>query len=284
MSTTTPSSASAGVQLGRRRLVATLPLAGLVGAVLPAAAVLRAQGQPPASGAGSSIGDWFPRQDPALAKEVVGVSHRDLNRVRELVERQPALAKAAIDWGWGDWESALGAASHVGRREIAELLIAHGAQPTLYSATMLGQLPVVRAFVESSPGIQKTPGPHGITLLSHARAGGPAAAEVLKYLESVGGADVRPTVVPLTPAERDAILGRYDFGPGPRERFVVDVRNDLLGIERPGADRNILQHAGGLVFFPSGAPNVRLAFVREGAAVARLTVADPDVIVTARRV
>lgn len=282
MPITTRSSSRAGVRVDRRRLVTALPLAGLVGAVLPAAAVLRAQA-PPATPT-SSVGDWFPRQDPALAKEVVGVSHRDLNRVRELVERQPALAKAAIDWGWGDWESALGAASHTGRREIAELLIAHGAQPTLFSAAMLGHLPVVRAFIESSPGIQKTPGPHGITLLSHARAGGAGAADVLKYLETVGNADARPTVVPLAPADRDAILGRYDFGPGPRERFVVDVRSDLLGIERPGADRNILQHAGGLVFFPSGSPAVRLAFVREGAAVARLTVADPDVILTARRV
>jgi hypothetical protein len=277
-----PSARRSSATVGRRDLVISLPLAGLVGAVLPAAAVLRAQA-PPAP-ADTAVGDWFPRQDPALAKEVVGVSHRDLNRVRELVERQPALAKAAIDWGWGDWESALGAAAHTGRREIAELLIAHGAQPTLFSATMLGHLPVVRAFIESSPGIQKTPGPHGITLLSHARAGGAGAADVLKYLQTVGDADVRPGVVPLAAAERDGILGRYDFGPGPRERFLVDVRNDLLGIERPGADRNVLQHAGGLVFFPSGAPNVRIAFVRDGGAVARLTVADPDVILTARRV
>ena len=58
-----------------------------------------------------------PRQDPAVVREVVGVSHRDLARVRELVERQPALANATIDWGFGDWESALGAASHVGRRD-----------------------------------------------------------------------------------------------------------------------------------------------------------------------
>lgn len=284
MTHTTPATRD-GARFGRRRFVTRLPLAGLVGASLPAGAILRAQAPPAgAATAGPPVGDWFPRQDPALAKEVVGVSHRDLNRVRELVERQPALAKAAIDWGWGDWESVLGAASHVGRREIAEFLLAHGAQPTLFSATMLGQLAVVRAFIESSPGIQKTPGPHGITLLSHARAGGAGAAEVLKYLQTVGDADSRPTVVPLAPSDRDAILGRYDFGSGPRERFTVDVRTDLLGIERPGADRNILLHAGGLVFFPSGAPAVRIAFVRDNGAVTRLTVADAEVILTARRV
>lgn len=272
-------SESRAASLGRRRFVQALPLAGLVGAVLPEAAHARVQ-PPPAA----AVGDGFPRQDPALAQEVVGVSHRDLARVRELVERQPALARAAIDWGFGDWESALGAASHTGRREIAEFLLAHGARPTLFSAAMLGQLAVVRAFVESSPGVQGTPGPHGIPLLSHARAGGPAAAAVVTYLESVGGGDVRPPTAPLAPADRDAVVGRYTFGPGPRDRFDVEVRNDLLGLERPGGNRAILNHTGGLVFFPSGVPTVRIAFAREGASVASMTIADPDVLLTARRV
>lgn len=261
----------------RRRFLRTLPLGGLVGLTLPSAAWSRTQA--PAGAAA----DWFPRQDPALTQEVVGVSHRDLTRVRELVERQPALARAAVDWGYGDWESALGAASHVGRRQIAEFLLANGAQPTLFSAAMLGQLPVVRAFVETSPGVQRILGPHSIPLLAHARAGGDAALPVVKYLESVGGADVRPPTQPLTPADRDAVVGRYVFGSGPRDRFDVDVRNDLLGIERPGANRNVLNHTGGLVFFPSGVPSVRIAFERTGAVAGRVTVADPDTLLTARR-
>lgn len=281
MSHTTP--AAIGGRLSRRRLVTTLPLAGLVGAVLPGAAVLRAQ-PAPAALPPPSASEAFPKQDPLLAKEIVGVSHRDLKRVRELVERYPSMARASWDWGFGDWETALGAASHVGRREIAEFLIASGAPPTVFSATMLGQLPVVRAFVETSPGIQKTPGPHSLTLLSHARAGGPGAAEVLKYLQGVGDADLAPTVTPLTPADRDAIVGQYVYGPGPRDRFEVDVANDFVGMMRPGGDRQVIRHSGGLVFFPSGVPHVRIGFVREGAAVVRLTIADPEVFLTARRV
>ncbi|MFN7978131.1 MAG: hypothetical protein U0P30_08350 [Vicinamibacterales bacterium] len=268
-------------RLSRRRFATTLPLAGLVGAVLPPHAIVRAQ---PAPAAAASVADWFPRQDPALAAEVVAVSHRDFARVRELVERQPNLAKAAIDWGFGDWESALAAASHTGRREIAEFLIAHGAQPTLFSAAMLGQLAVVRAWVETSPGIQKTPGPHALTLLAHARAGGPDAAPVVAYLQQVGDADLRPATAALSTAERDAIVGRYAFGPGPRDVLVVDVRNDQVGIERPGASRQFLFHTGGLVLFPSGVPSVRIAFERAGGPAVGLTVADPDVLVRARRV
>lgn len=265
----------------RRRFVHALPLAGLAGAAMPAAAWSLAGTQ--ASPSSAAPADWLPRQDPALAKEVVGVSHRDFKRVRELVELQPALARAAHDWGFGDWETALGAASHTGQREIAEFLIANGAQPSMFSAAMLGQLDVVKAFVAASPGIQRTPGPHGIPLLAHARAGGPAAAPVLAYLEALGGADGRPQTQPLAPADREAVLGRFTFGPGPRDHFVIDVRNDLLGIERPQADRNILNHVGGLVFFPSGVPSVKIAFARTGNTVTRLTIADPQIVLMATR-
>ncbi len=78
-------------------------------------------------------------------------------------------------------------------------------------------------------------------------------------------------------------MGRYTFGPGPRDRFEVEVRNDMLGLERPGNPRGLIHHTGGLVFFPSGVPTVRIAFVRDGATVTRLTIADPDVVLTASR-
>jgi len=230
-----------------------------------------------------SVPDWLPQQDPALVKEVVGASHGNVKRVTELVERQPALANAAVDWGFGDWESALGAASHVGNRPIAELLLAHGARPDLFSAAMLGQVEVVKAFVSARPGTQRILGPHGITLMAHARAGGAASVEVVKFLENVGDADHRPPTQPLAPAERAAVVGEYTFGPRAQDRFVVDVQNDVLGIERPGHTRRMLFHAGGLVFFPSGVPSVRIAFGGGEGTAAQLTLANPDVFLTAKR-
>jgi len=234
-------------------------------------------------GGESTWPDWIPLQDPAVVREVVGVSHRDVKRVTELVERQPALANAAIDWGFGDWESALGAASHTGRREIAEVLLAHGARPSIFSAAMLGQLDVVKAFVTASPGIQRTLGPHGITLMAHARAGGPGSADVVKYLESVGDADRRPAGQPLATGDREAVVGEYAFGAAEAEHFVVDVRNDQLGIARAGQTRRTLIHVGALVFFPTGVPSVRIAFARSGARASQLTIADPEVFLTAKR-
>ena len=126
--------------------------------------------------------DAFPQQDPGLVKDAVGASHGNFARIRELVEKQPAMARASIDWGFGDWETCIDAAAHVGNKPIADFLLTHGARPTIFSAAMMGQLDAVKAFVAARPGIQKTLGPHGITLMSHAKAGGPDAAAVVQYL------------------------------------------------------------------------------------------------------
>src|SRR5262245_44070705 len=147
----------------------------------------------------------FPRQDPAVAREMVIVSHGNVARVKELVGARPALARAAWDWGYGDWETALGAASHVGNKEIAGVLLAAGAHPTIFSAAMVGQLDAVKAFIAASPGIQRTRGPHGITLLDHARNG--KSVEVVKYLESLGDAD--PQYPNEALADGDALIGAY---------------------------------------------------------------------------
>jgi hypothetical protein len=259
----------------RRQFVHTTGL----GALFSGALELRISAQATSTGPA----DWLPLQDPVIVKEMVGVAHSDVKRVRELVERQPALANAAIDWGFGDWEDALGAAAHTGRREIAEVLLASGARMSIFSAAMLGQLDVVRALVAARPGVQRTLGPHGIPLLQHAQAGGKDAEPVVKYLESLGDAGIRPPSEPLTPADRDAVTGQYVFGNGPRDMFEIDVRNDQLGIGRPGTTRRFLIHTGNLVFFPSGVPSVKIAFGRDGAKVARFTIADREVFLTARR-
>jgi hypothetical protein len=215
---------------------------------------------------------------------VVGASHADIKRVQQLVGRQPALARASVDWGFGDWETCIDAAAHVGNKPIAEFLLANGARPTIFSAAMMGQLDVVKAFCAARPGIQSTHGPHGITLMAHARAGGPDAAAVVQYLTALGGADAALPSATLAPADRDAVTGKYVYGSGPRDHFIVDVRNDRLGIDRPGGPaRRFLIHTGNLVFFPSGVPTAKIAFARDGGTVTQLTLADPDVMVTAKR-
>ena len=218
-----------------------------------------------------AIPEAFPSQPPELVQEMVGVSHGKVARVKELLSRQPSLAKAAWDWGFGDWETALGAASHVGNREIAELLLAHGARPDIFTAAMLGWLEVVKQWVAASPGIQRLKGPHSIPLLAHAEAGGDRAKPVREYLASLGDAGEPPVDRPLSAQELDALVGRYAFGRGPRDHFEVAPRQgggmpgQLTVRRQEGTPRNLF-HLGDRVFQPAGAEAVRLRFSSESPA------------------
>ncbi len=138
-------------------------------------------------GAASDGDDAFLRTPPQRALEIVSVSHFDGDRVREILTEDRSLCLASWDWGFGDWESALGAASHMARRDIARVLIDHGARPNLFTLAMLDKVEAVRAACQASPGIQRIRGPHGITLLRHAEFG--KAERVVEYLQQLGGAD-----------------------------------------------------------------------------------------------
>jgi hypothetical protein len=234
-----------------------------------------AAGSPPAN---------FPAHDVDVVREIVGAAHGNLARVKELVTARPALARVSWDWGYGDWESPIDAASHVGNRPIAEFLLAHGARPTIFTATMLGQLAIVKGWIDTTPGVQRMRGPHGITLLAHARAGGPAAADTLKYLESLGDADPRYTDLPLGDAEQAAIAGDYAFGAGATERLTVAKNTrGAFTIARTGGSERTLFHHGGLVFNPAGAEAVRIRFEVAAGKAQTLVVDDGPVIVRAIR-
>lgn len=257
----------------RRRFLEVLSIG------LPAAGVFaNAQGRAQ-SPAASML---YPTQAPELIQEMVAVSHGNVTRVKELVERQPTLAKATWDWGFGDWESALGAASHVGNREIATILLAHGAHPTIFSAAMLGQLDVVKSYITTTPSIARTRGPHSISLLSHAMAGGLQAQAVVAYLTTVEGADERPATQPLPETDAASLAGTYTFGIASADRIEIALNKAQLQIARPGHAARGLFHLGGLVFCPVGAENVRIAFERAVEATV-LTIRDPDVVLTARK-
>jgi hypothetical protein len=120
-----------------------------------------------------------------LVQDFVSKSHADLEGVKELLMREPALINSAWDWGGGDWETGLGAAAHMGRRDIATYLLENGARLDLFAATMLGNLDIVKATLETYPQALHTPGPHGIPLIAHAQAGGHEAKQVYEYLKSL---------------------------------------------------------------------------------------------------
>jgi len=249
-------------QLSRRSLLSSVSFA-----LMPGLTRVRA--------AEPSLPASFPAQDPGLVREMVGVSHGQIARVKELVAMHPALVKANYDWGVGDWESCIDAASHVGNREIAEFLLANGARPTIFSAAMLGHLDAVKAYIAASPGIQKIKGPHSITLLRHAMAGGPQAQPVVDYLKTVDGADDRLPTQPLTPDDLGKLKGTYEQG------VAITVDREQLVFACAGRSPRLI-HLGAYEFYPPGVEQVRVRFAASASGVT-LTVHDRDVVLTARR-
>ena len=124
--------------------------------------------------------------DAELVESFVAKAHGDLDGVQALLGEQPALVNATWDWGGGDFETALGAAAHMGRRDIALFLLERGARLDVFAAAMLGYTDVVAAAIEANPAVAQASGPHGIPLLAHAKAGGGAAREVVELLEGAG--------------------------------------------------------------------------------------------------
>ena len=132
----------------------------------------------------AKLPDKGPKLDPIMVRDFVIVGHGDIEKTGQLLDRQPAIVNACYDWGGGDWETALGGASHVGRPDIAQLLLSRGARKDVFCAAMLGDLPLVQAFVASDPAIVNLKGPHGIPLIVHAEHGKQDA--VVAFLKQKG--------------------------------------------------------------------------------------------------
>ncbi|MCA9294110.1 MAG: hypothetical protein KDA20_09880 [Phycisphaerales bacterium] len=270
----------------RRTFLGLMPMGIAVGAATvaawPRSIVRAADVDGPAGGA---ISGHFPQQHPELARRVVGASHSNIDVVRELVEAQPALAKAAIDWGFGDWETALGAASHTGRREIAELLLHHGARPNIFTHAMLGHLEVVKAIVAVRPEVVRLPGPHSITLYQHAQAGKDGAAEVRRFLEGLPDVPRTQPAQVLDESSHPIYEGAYVFDAGADDRLIVAPgRQGLLQLRRgsDGTPRNLFC-LGEHTFYPAGAEAVRVVFAVDDGRAQSVAIHDAEVVVVGQR-
>ena len=171
--------AGAPAPLGRKRFLQTLGLA-TAGALfsMQKADAQTATASPAAS---SAAPDRGPQIAPDLIKRFVIAGHAQLDTVRDMLAEQPALINGVWDWGSGDFETALGGASHMGRRDIAEFLLEKGARIDLFAAAALGKLEIIKAAVAAYPQIVHVRGPHTIPLIVHAEKSG--STEVVEFLK-----------------------------------------------------------------------------------------------------
>jgi len=139
---------------------------------------------PPAAGDAKPAPGTEPIRQPPLAGalvfDFVKAGHGNLPRVKAMLADEPMLINAMWDWGAGDWETAIGGASHVGSREVALHLLDAGARFDAFCAAMLGESEVVASMMRVHPAIANARGPHGYTLLYHVGyAGNVALAETV---------------------------------------------------------------------------------------------------------
>jgi hypothetical protein len=237
----------------------------------------------------------YPAIHDTMASGIVGAAHGNFDKVKELVGKRPELAGASWDWGFGDFETALGAASHVGRRDIAEFLMSNGARPDIFTFAMLGMLKSVQEIIETVPGIQSHTGPHGITLLQHAKNRLEAkdipetdkanVNKVISYLESLGNADVKPKSLELTEEEKKKYLGEYRFGAADNEIFIVDVhRLGFLQVGRKGSAARKLNKVDDHTFSPAGAASVKVIFKMTDDKATSLSVHEPEPLIVGTRI
>lgn len=123
---------------------------------------------------------------PEMVRDFVIAGHGNMDKVKELLLQEPALLNATWDWGGGDFETAIGGAGHMGKTEVAEFLLSSGARADIFVSAMLGQLAVVKLFLEAYPNLKSSKGPHGLTLMHHAKQGGDQSRDVLEYLKEIG--------------------------------------------------------------------------------------------------
>ena len=171
----------APARVGRKRFLQTLGLAA-TGAFF---SLRTANAQTPSPSAAAAAPDRGPQIDPQLIKRFVIAGHAQLETVGQMLTEQPALINGVWDWGGGDFETALGGASHMGRRDIAEFLLEKGARLDLFAAAALGKLEIIKAAVAAYPEIVHVRGPHTIPLIMHAEKGG--STDVVEFLKPLVG-------------------------------------------------------------------------------------------------
>jgi len=221
---------------------------------------------------------------------VVGVSHFDLDRLKVLVNARPELARATWDWGFADWESAIGAASHVGRKDIVDYLLLKGARPDIFTYAMMGSYQIVKSMIEFTPGVQQIMGPHGISLLSHVKNGISGnnnntedSKKLLDYLVSLGNADGQ-TYQSIEEQDKQKYVGDYKYGNGEADGFTIKVNSrKLVSLGRLGKNGGSLYKIGENKFIYNGAPSVVISFLIENDKVISLTVTEPNLTLIAKK-
>lgn len=143
--------------------------------------------------------------DPAKGRQLVGLSHGDLEGVRAILREDPRYAHSLsfLD------EAAIEAAAHTGREEIARLLLEHGAPYSLPTCLSLGDLERADEMLADDPLLVHERGAHDFAFVWYTVIG-PAGPEGLDLVLD-HGADVDQESEGTTALHFAANLGRTEM-------------------------------------------------------------------------
>lgn len=122
--------------------------------------------------------------DYDLILEFVFAAHKSLEETRQILDKYPLLLNCTSQFKKGDFETAVGGASHMGRKDIADFLVSRGARLDIFNYAFLGYDDFIKKWITDYPNFLKAPGPHGFTLLHHAEVGG--RKSLAEWLKSKG--------------------------------------------------------------------------------------------------
>jgi ankyrin repeat protein len=160
------------------------------------------------------------------ARMIDAVKAGDADALRTILAVEPAAATARVEGG----DSPLLTALYHGRRDLAELMLAHGRRLDAYEAAAVGEVDALRAALDAEPDVVNRLSHDGWTLLH--LAGFFRHADAVRLLLE-RGADAGAV---STNAMRNTPLHAAMAGPLPVEglRMLLDA----------GADVNARQHGG----------------------------------------
>lgn len=104
-------------------------------------------------------------------RELVFAAHGDFDKTKKIIDANPLILNCANQGRKGDFETSIGAAAHMGRKDIADYLISKGARLDIFCHTFLGYHDFVKKLITDQPHLLRSYGPHGLTLLHHAKVG-----------------------------------------------------------------------------------------------------------------
>jgi hypothetical protein len=135
----------------------------------------------------------------SVVDELVGNSHGNLVRVREILDIHPEALNLRAPWN----ESAIEAATQMGNKPIIEMLIGRGAPVDFFTACVLGRVDDVKAALEADPSRVNARGVHELPALYFAAIGGDIAV-AKRLLE--GGGDINAKAESAAPIH-GAVMG-----------------------------------------------------------------------------